>query len=158
MSEISIFDPSSKLEALASSFLLMFSGTLVYIFINSLSECLTGQGLGHGGDAEHGVQPLLLAVPGDGHAPPEEGHLVDVGEEHGGGGVDAEDADGGEGGDGADPEADEVGQGGDGDGDRRLRVRLPESLLDAQLRVGATPGCEEYERVVHSNACKVNNF
>ena len=70
----------------------------------------------------------FLCVTGDGHAPPEEGDVPEVGEGDAGPGVDAEDLDGGDGGDDPHPEADHVGQRGDGDGGGCVGVGLGQSL------------------------------
>ena len=95
-----------------------------------------------------------LRVAGHGHAAAEEGDVPQVGEGHGGAGVDAEDLHAGEGGDDADEEAEHVGDGGDGDGDAGLLVGGGHALLDARLDLGAAPRAEHDEGVVDADACK----
>lgn len=70
---------------------------------------------------EDGMQILLLAVSGDGHAGGEESDVPQESEADGEAAVRAEDAHRWKGTDNADPERYHVSDGGDGDGDGRLR-------------------------------------
>ena len=83
---------------------------------------------------------LLLCIARQRETPAEEGEVPQVGEDHAGSRVHAEDLDARERSDDPDPEAEHVGDRGDGDGHSRVSVAVTHPGRNIVVHRGSPPG------------------